>query len=115
MRSTLAMRDRTRIVELNDQLRTTFRGGRVQMTMGLFQLGSQIRGRALCALSQYSGFMPEDEHDHGVFIFGGFAFEWQIEYRAADGIGHSPDPADPAKTLRVLTLYVVKDLLVRRA
>ena len=115
MTSTLATHDRARIIELNDRLRTTFRGGRVQMTMGLFELGSQIRGRALCALSQYSRFTPDDEHDRGVFIFGGFAFEWQIEYRSVDGFGRSPDPADPAKTLRVLTLYVVKDLLIRKA
>ena len=106
-------RARARIVELNDQLRTTFKGGRVQMTMGVFSLDPQIRGRALCALSQYSRFAPDDDHDHGVFIFGGFAFEWQIEYRAIDGSGYSSDPADSSTTFRVLTLYVVKDLLVR--
>ena len=32
-------------------------------------------------------------------------------YRSTDGTGLSPDPADPDKTLRVLTLYAVDDVL----
>ena len=51
------------------------------------------------------------EHDWGVFIFAGYSFEWDIEYRGADGTGISSDPADPEKTFRVLTLYVAEDLL----
>jgi len=46
-----------------------------------------------------------------VFIFAGYSFEWRIEYRDKDGTGASPDPADPDKTFRALTLYAVDDLL----
>jgi hypothetical protein len=49
----------------------------------------------------------------GVFIFAGHSFEWQIEYRGADGTGVAADPADPDKTFRVLTLYARADVLVR--
>ena len=45
--------------------------------------------------------------------FAGYSFEWRIEYRATDGTGISPDPADPEKTLRVLTLYTATDFQVR--
>ena len=35
------------------------------------------------------------------------------QYRGADGTGISPDPADPEKTFRVLTLYVAEDLFAK--
>lgn len=102
---------RQHIAALNDALRTTFAGGRVQITPSVYALDDRLRGRALSALARYSSFDPESEHDCGVFIFAGFAFEWRIEYRAADGTGVSPDPTNPEKTLRVLTLYTIDDML----
>jgi len=102
---------REKIAALNDQLRTTFKGGRVQMTRSVYDLDDRLRGRALSVLARYNTFDPASEHDCGVFIFAGFAFEWRIEYRGKDGVGHSPDPADPDMTMRVLTLYVTEDVL----
>jgi uncharacterized protein DUF3768 len=102
---------RARIVELNDQFRTTFKGGRVQMTPSVYDLDARLRGRALYVMSRYNKFYDDSEHDWGVFIFAGYSFEWWMEYRDKDGMGISPDPADPDKTLRVLTLYAVADLL----
>lgn len=102
---------RETIAALNDQLRTTFKGGRVQMTRNVYDLDDRLRGRALSVLARYDSFDPESEHDSGVFIFAGFAFEWRIEYRGKGGIGCSPDPADPAQTERVLTLYAIDDVL----
>jgi hypothetical protein len=49
-------RDRAKIIELNDQLRTTFRGGRVQMTPDVYGLEPRLRGRALFFLSKYRKF-----------------------------------------------------------
>lgn len=102
---------RDKIIALNDQLRTTFKGGRVQMTRNVYDLDDRLRGRALSVLARYNSFAADSDHDGGVFIFAGFAFEWRIEYRGVDGCGASPDPADAARTFRVLTLYVVDDLL----
>ena len=107
------MRDHSKIIELNDQFRMTFKGGRVQMTPAVHALDSQLRGRALSAVSRYNTFADGEEHDWGVFIFAGYSFEWHIEYRATAGAGFSPDPADPEKTLRVLTLYTATDFQVR--
>ena len=103
---------RAKIVALNDQLRTSFKGGRVQMTPSVYELDARWRGRALSVLARYDKFHPDSEHDWGTFIFAGFSFEWRIEYRGKDGTGISPDPADPDKTLRVLTLYAIDDVLV---
>src|SRR5712691_5214388 len=105
------MDKRTSIIELNDQLRRIFKGGRVQMTPGVYQLDAQLRGRALSVVARYNKFEEDGEHDRGVFIFAGYSFEWRIEYRANDGIGASPDSADPEKTIRVLTLYALHDVL----
>lgn len=103
-------RDRAMIIELNDQLRTTFKGGRVQMTPDVYDLEPRLRGRALLFLARYRKFDPESEHDWGTFIFGGYAFEWRIEYRDATGSGLSSNPANPTATFRVLTLFVVADV-----
>jgi len=102
---------REKMIALNDQLRTTFKGGRVQMTPSVYELDDRLRGRALSVLARYDKFHPDSEHDWGTFIFAGYSFEWRIEYRGADGSGISPDPADPDKTLRVLTLYAINDVL----
>ena len=104
---------RATIIALNDQLRTTFKGGRVQMTRDFFELDARLRGRALWVMSRYNRFDDDSEHDFGVFIFAGYSFEWDIEYRGKDGIGISVDPSDPAVTFRVLTLYAAADLLGR--
>ena len=108
------MNKRARIIELNDQLRTTFKGGRVQMTPAVYNLDPQLRGRALWTMARRNEFDDTSEHDWGVMIFAGHAFEWHIEYRGADGTGVSPDPADPDKTFRVLTLCVAEDLLAKK-
>lgn len=105
------MHDRAKIIELNDQLRTTFKGGRVQMTPSVYGLDARLRGSALCVLSRHGKFDDDSEHNSGVFIFAGYSFEWRIEYRAKGATGISPDPADPDKTFRVLTLYCADDIL----
>ena len=102
---------RAKIIALNDRLRTTFKGGRVQMTPSVYELDDRLRGRALSVLARYNKFHSESEHDWGTFIFAGFSFEWRIEYRRKEGAGISPDPADPDKTFRVLTLYAIDDVL----
>lgn len=107
----MRMDKRAKIIELNDQLRATFRGGRVQMTPSVYELDDRLRGRALSVLAAYKKFDADSEHDRGTFIFAGFAFEWRIEYRGKDGTGRSPNPADPGQTFRVLTLYAVDDIL----
>jgi len=109
---TLAISDRrSRIIELNDQLRSGFKGGRVQMTRSVYDLDAQLRGRALAVMARYNKFDADSNHDAGVFIFAGYSFEWHIEYRSNDGDGVSLDPSDPSKTFRVLTLYLLHDVL----
>lgn len=106
------MDKRARIIELNDQLRTSFKGGRVQMTRNVYELDERLRARALAVMARYTAFDADSEHDCGVFIFAGYAFEWRIEYRGKDASSVSTDPSDPEQTFRVLTLYALDDVLV---
>jgi uncharacterized protein DUF3768 len=92
-----------KFIELNDQFRTTLKGGWLQMTRDVYELDARLRGRAVCVTARYNKFDDESEHDWGVFIFAGYSFEWRIEYRGRDGTGVSPDPSDPEVTFRVLT------------
>jgi hypothetical protein len=102
---------RAKVIELNDELRTTFKGGRVQMTRNVYDLDDRLRGRALAVMARYDRFDRDSEHDCGVFIFAGYSFEWRIEYRGKNGTGVSPNPSDSEQTLRVLTLYAIDDVL----
>ena len=102
---------RGKIIELNDQLRSSFKGGRVQMTRSVYDLDARLRGRALAVMAKYNKFAEDSDHNCGVFIFAGYSFEWHIEYRGSNGEGVSPDPSDPSKTFRVLTLYALHDVV----
>ena len=109
------MPNRARIIELNEQLRTTFRGGHVRIKPSIFELDARLCGRALCVMSRSTRFDRSGDHDWGRFVFAGYVFEWCIEYRSTSGTAPSPDSADPNKTFRVLTLSAIDDLLIHRA
>ena len=107
------MPDRARIIELNDQLRTTFKGGQVRMIPSVHDLDLRLCGRALFVMSRSATLRRGSDHDCGRFVFAGYLFEWRVEYRSRDGTGLSRDPANADKTCRVLTLCAVDDLLIR--
>jgi len=84
------------VIQANDALRTTFKGGRIEVWHGPYELDDRLIGRMLCVLARYSKFEPESEHDSGLFIFAGFNFVWQIETIDAE---------------RVLRVFVTEDAL----
>lgn len=102
-----------RIRELNDTLRTTFRGGRVMMTAGVDALCPQIKAAAMIEMARFSEFNdgndPMGEHDFGSFDLGHYTFNWAITYYDNELCGCSEDPSDPDKTTRVLTLMLQGD------
>jgi hypothetical protein len=71
--------DKANIIQLNDDLRTGFKGGRVEIHHGPFDVDDRTLGRMLCVLARYNRFEPDSLHDEGLFIFAGFAFSWRIE------------------------------------
>lgn len=104
------------IALLNDTFRRSFMGGKVVLTAGVHALPDTVKAAALarvCRFTEYTRFTkendPQGEHDFGSFELYGDKFFWKIEYYDDKGEGGSEDPADPEKTLRVLTLMLSRE------
>jgi hypothetical protein len=103
--------DRTwRIRDLNDTLRTTGVGGRILMTAGIAALAPEQIVEILAAVATFSNFNsgndPHGEHDCATLSAAGQNVIWKIDYYDRSLSAHSPDPADPALTVRVLTVML---------
>ena len=102
-----------RIRELNDRFRTTMTGGRMLMTAGVNALPSDVKAMVIRRVATFSEFTadndPHEEHDFGNFELAGRKFFFKIDYFDANMEFGSEDPADPAKTTRVLTIMLAEE------
>ena len=100
--------DTNRIRELNDNLRSTFTGGRVVMTDGVAALPEVELAQLLERVRRFNDFTrdndPHGEHDFGSVELAGQTYFFKLDYYANDMSGGSEDPAAPEKTTRVLTI-----------
>jgi len=100
--------DTDRIRELNDELRTSFKGGKIATTPGVLALGDLPA--ILKQLREFSDFDPGNdtygEHDFGSFRHNVQLLFWKIDYYDPELMMGSSDPAEPALTSRVLTLML---------
>jgi Protein of unknown function (DUF3768) len=105
--------DTDRIRMLNDQLRRDLTGGRAVMTPGIAALGSEAVHRLIQTIAVFDDFCtandPHGEHDFGAFEFDGTPVMFKIDYYDKDLNLHSPDPANPALTERVITLMLAEE------
>jgi hypothetical protein len=103
------------IQQLNDAFRTSLSAdlGRVVMTSGVASLEAKTIALILDAVRTYDQFDedidPYGEHDMGRFTVGGEDYYWKIDYYDRNLEFHSPDPADPEVTTRVLTIMRVDE------
>ena len=104
---------RARIAELNDQFRRTLVGGRVMMTAGVSARGTEFVAKVVAAMQAFTNFDrdndPHHEHDFGAYEVEGHRLFFKIDYYAPDMQHGSDDPADPTKTVRVLTLMLAEE------
>jgi hypothetical protein len=88
-------------------------GGKVVITAGVHALPDTAKAAALVRVAAFKEFTkendPHGEHDFGSFDLYGDKFFWKIEYYDEQGEDASEDPADPEKTLRVLTLMLAHE------
>jgi len=102
------------IAKLNDILRTTFLTGKVVVTEGIANLN---RPQFYCVMESVRTFDaftegddPYGEHDFGALdVIGVGKVFWKIDYYDTDYQFHSPDPADPKVTRRVLTIMLAEE------
>jgi Protein of unknown function (DUF3768) len=98
----------SKIALLNDSLRRTLTGGQVVMTQGVASLPESDLTQLLERVRRFRGFTedndPYGEHDFGSLELAGQTYFFKVDYYAPDMEGGSEDPADPAKTTRVLTI-----------
>lgn len=97
-----------KIRELNDQFRTTGLGGSVNITQGIADMAMDYVHAILQLVKKYDDFTedndPHGEHDFGSFRYRGDLYFWKIDYYDLHFQAHSPDPANPKVTNRVLTV-----------
>jgi hypothetical protein len=102
-----------RVRALNDELRTTARGGMITITQGVQALGQDAVAKALAAMRRFNTFDedndPHREHDFGRFEAGGQAFFFKVDYYDPNLEFGSEEPWDAEKTRRVLTLMLCEE------
>ena len=112
-KDTVSSRNCQKIRDLNDALRITGKGGRVMYTDGIMAQGLDFAAEVMRAVTSFTAFNPDndpwDEHDCATFKLGTHAVIWKIDYYDRDLIYHSPDPADPTVTARVLTVMLAEE------
>jgi hypothetical protein len=102
-----------RIRELNDRLRTTGRGGMTLITNGIGALGLPTVNAIFAAIAEFKDFTadndPWGEHDCAVLTVNGNRVIFKIDYLDRSRRIHSPDPADPKVTVRVMTVMLADE------
>ena len=102
-----------RIRMLNDELRQHLLAGGAVMTPGIAALGADAVRRILQTLATFDDFCqandPHGEHDFGSFEFDGVSIMFKIDYFDKKLQFHSPDPADPSVTERIITVMLAEE------
>jgi hypothetical protein len=103
----------TQIARLNDAFRKTLMGGQVMLTAGVQALSELEHYEVFKAVQTFNDFSPDNdpygEHDFGAFTVSGKKFFWKIDYYDPTLTFGSEDPADPAKTKRVMTIMLAEE------
>jgi hypothetical protein len=98
---------------LNDELRQHLLGGIAVITPGVAALGQGTVDRIVKTIAVYDDFChandPHEEHDFGAFEAEGHRVFSKIDYFDKSLTYHSPDPADPSVTERVITIMLAEE------
>jgi uncharacterized protein DUF3768 len=102
-----------RIRTLNDHLRQHLLSGGALITPGVAALGHEKLERIIQTIAVFDDFCqandPYEEHDFGAFDVDGTTIFFKIDYFDKTLTHHSPDPADPAVTERVITIMLAEE------
>ena len=102
-----------RIRALNDELRQDLPSRIAVMTPGVAALGHVAIDRIVKTIAVFDDFChandPYEEHDFGSFETDGQKIFLKIDYYDKTLTYHSPDPADPSVTERVITIMLAEE------
>jgi hypothetical protein len=102
-----------RIRTLNDDLRRNLLNAHAVMTNGVAALGPDAVARIMKTIEVFDDFChandPHQEHDFGSFDADGHTIFFKIDYYDSTLSRHSPDPADPTVTERVITIMLAEE------
>jgi hypothetical protein len=102
-----------RIRELNDAFRTSFEGGRVMLTAGIASLPDDVKAIIIRKVATFTAFSPDNdpygEHDFGAIEVAGCRVFWKIDSYDRNLEFGSPDPTDPTRTTRVMTVMLAEE------
>lgn len=111
--STTASATSARVRELNDRFRSTLIGGTLVLTQGIVGLGNETQAKIIAAVQRFAAFDdandPWGEHDFGAVDVEGEHVFFKLDYYDLTRAMHSPDPADPRVTERVLTIMLASE------
>ena len=83
------------------------------MTASVDALPHAVKTAAIAKVRSFDEFTPDNdphrEHDFAAFDLDGERFNFKIDYYSPDMEHGSEDPADAAKTVRVLTIMLAAD------
>src|SRR5437588_2602877 len=98
---------------LNDDLRQHLGSGVAVITPGVAALGAEAVARIVKTIAVFDDFChandPHEEHDFGGFDADGHSVLFKIDYYDESLSYHSPDPADPSVTKRVITIMLAEE------
>ena len=108
----LPQKERIRIH--NDALRQRGAGnGTIHVTSGIMAHGEPFVRAVVAELRRFNAFDrdndPHGEHDFGALEVAGERIFFKIDYYDLAQTMHSPDPADPSVTWRVLTIMLASE------
>ena len=106
--------DVKKVAALNDNLRKTFTGGRVLLTIGFRSLPEDEQAEVLQKVRAFNDFTPDNdpyhEHDFGQVISSrGTQVFWKIDLYDINDEFYSPQPDDPTQTNRVMTILLADE------
>jgi hypothetical protein len=102
-----------RIRTLNDEFRHQISSNFAVITPGVAALGTIAVERIVMTIAVYDDFCqandPHHEHDFGSFDADGQTIFFKIDYYDRALTFHSPDPANPSVTQRVMTIMLADE------
>jgi len=103
----------TKIAELNDQCRKSLFHPTLHLSVGIFNKNTTKINAILELIKKFDSFTEENdpygEHDFGSIEYKGEKIFWKIDYYDVNHKYLSEDPADPAKTKRVITVMLATE------